>query len=145
MGLLVLITIIAYMIIMNLATPSKIKGKTGSLTACPTASQNCVSSKGPTRSYIAPLPYIGPDSLNYVESHLKKHYRTRVIEKTKDYLYCVISTRYLRFRDDLEFLVDHKNEQIEVRSASRVGMYDFGVNRERIELLRKSLLSTHSN
>jgi uncharacterized protein (DUF1499 family) len=40
------------------------------------------------------------------------------------------------FVDDVEFLLDEKARVIHVRSASRLGRKDFGVNRERIEAIR---------
>jgi uncharacterized protein (DUF1499 family) len=45
----------------------------------------------------------------------------------------------MRFVDDVEFLFDDTNKKIHVRSASRVGYSDMGVNRKRVEELRKLL------
>ena len=41
-----------------------------------------------------------------------------------------------RFVDDLECRLDAENRVIHVRSASRVGYSDLGVNRKRVERLR---------
>jgi uncharacterized protein (DUF1499 family) len=48
-------------------------------------------------------------------------------------------TRLMRFVDDAEFYLDEKAGVIHVRSASRLGSSDFGVNRARIESIRAKL------
>ena len=62
--------------------------------------------------------------------------RTVVVRHSTDYVYAQSSTRLLRFTDDLEFWLDSPARVIHVRSASRLGRSDFGVNRARIETLR---------
>lgn len=63
----------------------------------------------------------------------------RVVEDRTDYLRVEFMTRWLRFVDDAEFLLDPANNVIHVRSASRLGRKDFGVNRARIEAIRAQL------
>jgi uncharacterized protein (DUF1499 family) len=60
----------------------------------------------------------------------------RVIEARADYLYAQFTTRWLRFVDDVEFWYSPGEGVIHVRSASRVGRRDFGVNRARVEAIR---------
>jgi uncharacterized protein (DUF1499 family) len=60
----------------------------------------------------------------------------RVVEQRPDYLRAEAETRWMRFTDDLEFWFDPGRKVIELRSASRLGRKDFGVNRERIEAIR---------
>jgi uncharacterized protein (DUF1499 family) len=60
----------------------------------------------------------------------------RIITDRPDYLHAEFETRWLRFVDDVEFWVDPAANQIQVRSASRIGRKDFGVNRARIESIR---------
>jgi len=43
----------------------------------------------------------------------------------------------LGFVDDVEFHLDRESRAIQMRSASRVGYWDFGVNRRRLEGIRK--------
>ena len=57
-----------------------------------------------------------------------------VIRDEADYLYAEFRTRLLRFVDDLELFLD--GTTLHVRSASRLGRRDFGVNRARVEKLR---------
>jgi uncharacterized protein (DUF1499 family) len=65
--------------------------------------------------------------------------RTVIVQQTSDYLYAQCTTALLHFTDDVEFWLNSDKQQIEVRSASRVGRKDFNVNRERIEALRVQL------
>jgi len=60
----------------------------------------------------------------------------RIITDRPDYLHVEFETRWLRFVDDVEFWVDPAANLIHVRSASRIGRKDFGVNRARIESIR---------
>jgi len=55
-----------------------------------------------------------------------------------DYFHAVYKTNWLRFRDDLEARLDAEAGQIHVRSASRLGHSDLGLNRRRVENLRTS-------
>jgi uncharacterized protein (DUF1499 family) len=63
----------------------------------------------------------------------------RIVEEQPDYLYAEFETRWLKFVDDVEFLLDEPHGAIQVRSASRLGRRDFGVNRARIEAIRATL------
>lgn len=60
----------------------------------------------------------------------------RIVEERPDYLRVEFMTRWLRFVDDAEFWFDPAAHVIQVRSASRLGRKDFGVNRARIEAIR---------
>jgi len=44
--------------------------------------------------------------------------------------------------DDVDFRFDDEARQIHFRSASRLGRRDFGVNRERMEEMRRRYLAT---
>jgi uncharacterized protein (DUF1499 family) len=63
----------------------------------------------------------------------------RIVERRPDYLYVQFTSRLMRFVDDAEFWFDPATGVIQVRSASRVGRGDLGVNRARIEALRERL------
>jgi len=63
----------------------------------------------------------------------------RVVEARPDYLYVRFETRWFRFVDDAEFWASPAEGVIHVRSASRLGRSDYGVNRERIERIRAAL------
>lgn len=64
---------------------------------------------------------------------------SEIVESRPDYLRVQFTTRLLGFVDDAEFWHDAGAGVIQLRSASRVGRKDYGVNRERIEALRAQL------
>jgi len=59
-----------------------------------------------------------------------------LVTREPGYLSTQWTTRRLKFTDDVEFLLDPVASVIHVRSASRLGSRDFGVNRSRVEVLR---------
>lgn len=63
----------------------------------------------------------------------------RLVQSDPDYLYAEYRSRVMRFVDDVEFALDRENHVIHARSAARVGIRDFGVNRARVEALRGTL------
>jgi uncharacterized protein (DUF1499 family) len=63
----------------------------------------------------------------------------RIVEQRDDYLRAEFRTRWMGYVDDGEFALDRAAGVIQVRSASRLGRKDFGVNRMRIEAIRKRL------
>jgi len=62
-----------------------------------------------------------------------------VVVSEDSYLRAEFSTMFFRFVDDLELLADPDAGVIHVRSASRVGTWDLGLNRRRVEDLRRRL------
>jgi len=64
--------------------------------------------------------------------------RTTILTATDDYVHAVCRSR-LGFPDDLECQLCHAAGVIHVRSASRLGYYDMGANRARVEALRRAL------
>ena len=65
--------------------------------------------------------------------------RTTVVEQTESYLHAECASALFGFVDDLELQLRASGDAIAVRSASRVGRSDMGVNRRRIERLRELL------
>lgn len=65
---------------------------------------------------------------------------SHIVERRDDYLYAQFTTPLMRFVDDVEFWFDPAAGVVQVRSASRVGRKDFGVNRARIENIRARLV-----
>ena len=63
--------------------------------------------------------------------------RATIVSEKQNYLYAEFRSQLLGFVDDVEFFDD--GEAIQVRSASRLGRRDFGVNRARVEKLRRML------
>ncbi|HET7672719.1 MAG TPA: DUF1499 domain-containing protein [Burkholderiales bacterium] len=114
--------------------PANLGVRDGRLAPC-RRTPNCVSSQADPADrehYIAPIPFKGTmaDLRRLVESME----RVTVIEARDDYLYAEYRSRLLRYVDDVELYLD--KGVVHVRSASRLGRRDFGVNRKRIEQLR---------
>jgi uncharacterized protein (DUF1499 family) len=63
-----------------------------------------------------------------------------VVRSDPTYLYLQCESQWLRFVDDLEFFLAAKDSLIHVRSASRLGRKDFGVNRSRVETIRHQFI-----
>ncbi len=118
----------------------------------PSPTRNSVSSQAglypdhPQRAYadIAPLPLRGGDgrtALLKLGELLRNQPELHFVEQRRDYLRVEARTRWLRFVDDLELWFDPAQQVIHVRSASRLGREDFGVNRERVERIRAAWLA----
>ncbi|HIN32340.1 MAG TPA: DUF1499 domain-containing protein [Nitrospirales bacterium] len=117
------------------------KAKTSfhALPPCPDR-PNCVSSQATDSShFIAPIRFPGSpaDAWAVLKFALQSLPRTRVIEESGWYLRAEVKSRVFGFIDDVEFLLDVQKGVIHVRSASRIGYGDLGVNRNRIEHVRK--------
>ena len=117
--------------------PQKAQLVDGRLQACP-GSPNCVSSESEdASSRVAPLVFQGAPEIAW--ERLKEAIRDMggEIQKERDsYLWATFTTRVFRFVDDVEFRMVATNGIIHVRSASRKGYSDFGVNRKRVDKLR---------
>ena len=111
--------------------------------ACP-SSPNCVSSLEPPTSpaWVAPLEISGSleAAWNAALDVIESWPRTDVRQVTDESMHVVVKSAVFRFEDDLELRLDWEHGQIQVRSASRRGHSDMGVNRRRIEALRRELI-----
>lgn len=121
--------------------PTNLGVKDGKLAPCPN-SPNCVCSQSPqtdSQHYIAPLGYnsTAPEALAKLKEAIQGMSRTKVISENPNYLYAEFTTKLMGYVDDVEFLVDESAKVIHVRSASRLGQSDLGVNRKRVEEIRK--------
>lgn len=113
------------------------------LLPCP-SSPNCVSSAAlDPKHHVDPFPIApqGLNSLDILAKIIESFPRTKIIEHTDIYLHAEFRSKIFHFIDDVEFLLQAENRVINVRSASRVGYGDFGVNRRRIERLRSFYLT----
>lgn len=121
--------------------PSNLGVTDGQLSPCP-SSPNCVVSQGnPDAEHgIAPLVYSGdaPSALAKLESVIQAMPRTAIINKTDTYLYAEFTSKLMGYVDDVEFYLDPEASVIHVRSASRLGQSDLGVNRKRVEEIREA-------
>jgi uncharacterized protein (DUF1499 family) len=107
----------------------------GRLADCPD-SPNCVSSFETRESH-----YIEPITANLaaVQQALLGLANVNIVKVESNYLYAEFTSSLIGFVDDVEFFYDSTADIIHVRSASRVGYSDMGVNRKRIESIRSVL------
>ncbi len=119
--------------------PSAIGVTDGRLAPCP-GRPNCVSSMAvdDREHYVEPFAYSiekrqAHEVLRQVISSLG---RATIVEQLDEYLRVEFKSRIFRFVDDVEFYFPRNESLIHVRSASRVGYSDMGVNRKRIERIR---------
>ena len=96
------------------------------------------SQSGDPRHVIAPLRYEGTaeKARELLIKAVSGMRRSRIVISEELYLHAEFTSTFFRFVDDVEFLLDDGKKLIHVRSASRVGYYDFGVNRSRVEEIR---------
>jgi uncharacterized protein (DUF1499 family) len=112
-----------------------------SLAPCP-AKPNCVSSQSADpRHHVESLRYRGAADAAGLAARraVAALPRTRIVEEESGYLRAEATSRLFRVVDDLELLLAPGEGAIHVRSASRVGYSDLGVNRQRVEALRAAL------
>lgn len=110
----------------------------GRLRPCP-ESRNCVSSEEGTvaQKLVTPFPAPGGAAdMVKLAALVATWPRTAVITNTGTYMHAESTSLLLRFVDDVEFRFDSASNVIHVRSASRLGESDLGVNRKRVEGLR---------
>jgi len=117
--------------------PDNLGVKDGRL-APPKRSPNCVSSQADPQDrehFVQPIAFGG--SMDQLKKILLEMQGASLVEEKPGYLYAEFRSRVLGFVDDVELL--KQGGVVHVRSASRLGRRDFGVNRKRIEALRKRL------
>ena len=106
----------------------------------PPASPNAVSSQAQDAGHaIAPLTYTGTreHAIEALVKIIEATPRTRIVSRSQDYIYAEYQSALMGFVDDVEFWFEPGTKTIQVRSASRLGYSDFGVNRARIEDIRR--------
>lgn len=108
--------------------------------APPKRTPNCVSSQADpadAEHYVEPLAFRGEFPM--LERAVAGLPGASIVKRDGRYLYAECRTPLMRFVDDLELLHDPDAGRVHVRSASRLGRRDFGVNRRRVEALRALL------
>lgn len=111
------------------------------LSPCP-LTRNCVCSHSTSlRHSINPFYAEGPvdHAFKVLETILLTMNRCQLVTSTSIYLHAEFRSLCLGFVDDAEFLLSPSENVIHVRSASRVGYWDLGVNRRRIRTIRQRL------
>jgi uncharacterized protein (DUF1499 family) len=109
------------------------------LKPCP-RSPNCVSTRSADPAHrIDPISFAGPlaEARERLLGVLRGMPGATVVRAEERYLAVEFRTAVLRFVDDVELVLDPGEGLIHFRSASRKGYWDLGVNRRRMELVRR--------
>ncbi len=132
--------------------PDNLGARGGRLALC-RRTPNCVSSQADPADAghrIAPIPFGGStvEAMVAARRAIESMERASIVREEPSgaffYLYAEFRSKLLGFVDDVELLFDEQAGVFHVRSASRLGRRDFGVNRKRIEALRSRLQSPAS-
>jgi len=119
--------------------PSNLGVREGRLAPCP-GKPNCVCSQDEDRKHhIAPLVFTDAPqaAMLRLKEILAKMPRATLIDELEGYLYFECKSKIMGYVDDLEFHCEQEEKVIHVRSASRLGYYDLGVNHKRVEAIRQ--------
>lgn len=116
----------------------------GELAPCP-ESPNCVSSQADDPDHVVePLRYEGSPQAAWdaLQDAVRTQPRvTEIEQRAGNYLHAEFQSAVFRFVDDVEFLAVPEQKVIHLRSASRIGYWDFGVNRRRVKSIRQAFES----
>lgn len=108
--------------------------------APPSWKPNCVSStvEKSDKHHIEPITFSGEPATAWkrLADVVKAQPRVTVISEKPGYLYAEFKSAGMGFVDDVEFALDPSTNVIHARSASRLGIRDFDVNRKRVESIR---------
>lgn len=130
-----------YLIVMTLSTATQANSAAKQLPVCP-SSPNCVSSQAQDADHvIAPFKITGnvEQAWAALKTALLSQSRTVITSEIGDTLHAEATSLVFRFVDDIDAILEADAKLIHIRSASRVGYGDFGVNRKRVEMLRLQL------
>lgn len=125
--------------------PTNLGVKAGKLLECPNT-PNCVNSQSPKSDgehSIEPIAYTSSpeQAIANLKSVIQDSPRTKIVSETSDYVYAEFASALMGFVDDVEFYLDKSESVIHVRSASRLGKSDLGVNRKRVEEIREKFVA----
>jgi uncharacterized protein (DUF1499 family) len=125
----------------RVAEPAVAPGlRDGKLPPCP-QSPNCVSSQAGDETHrVEPIGFEGDadEAWARVRRIIEQMPRSHVVKRSDRYLHVEFRTAIAGFVDDVELLLDPQAGVIHIRSASRAGYSDLGVNRRRVERIRTS-------
>jgi uncharacterized protein (DUF1499 family) len=121
------------------AKPANIGVTNGQLARCPNT-PNCVSTQASDSMHsIKPIVYATTkeDAMKKLIKVINSMPRTKTVNLSDDYIHAEFTSAVFRFVDDVEFYIDDTSKTIQFRSASRLGKSDFGVNRKRMEEIKR--------
>ena len=128
------------------STPATLGVRDDRLGACPDR-PNCVSSQVSDEGHaVKPFSVTGDAdaAMSRLAALIETQEGARIVTRRADYLHAEYQSKLMGFVDDLELLADRAAHVIHVRSASRLGYSDLGVNRARVEALRAAFTTGSS-
>jgi len=139
------VALIAVLSLMSITSqrPENLGTIDGQLTSCP-GSPNCVCTQSAKPKHtIDPIRFEGPANQAWkrLRAVVDAYPRTEIVEHTESYIRVEFTSRIFGFVDDVEFLLDGQRNRMDFRSASRTGRWDLGVNRRRMEKIRRDFES----
>ncbi len=79
------------------------------------------------------------DPFKEITEIIEKTPRTEIVELDGDYLHAEVTSKWMKYVDDLEVSYISESSKLMVRSESRVGESDLGVNQKRVNLIKSQL------
>jgi len=139
-GILIVIgAIVIYMAVINNLTPNNLGVSNGKLGQMP-HKPNAVSSQTEEKDKkVEALEFKGnlKNSKDKVIKAIEEYGNAKIIKNESNYIYAVFTTGIMKYHDDVEFYFDESKKLIQIRSASRIGYSDMGLNKERYTKLSK--------
>jgi len=124
------------------AKPATLGVVDGKLAPCPSA-PHCVSSQKDGIHGVKPIHYAM--SLAQARKRLVAIIRdmpgAEVMTESNDYVRAEFTSKRFKYVDDLEIYFDDRDKLAHFRSSSRTGYWDLGVNRRRVEEIRKQFFA----
>ncbi|WP_085522569.1 DUF1499 domain-containing protein [Tuberibacillus sp. Marseille-P3662] len=108
------------------------------LAPCPKTA-NCVSSEHQDLNRrMMPVSFDGAtteEAMEYLVDILSGLPKTTIEKQEHHYIHAVAKTTVMEFYHDVEFYLDEAAKQVHFRSASRIGLTDFGTNKRRLQAI----------
>ena len=115
--------------------------KNGKLAVCPQDMKNCVCTEYQDNFTIAPLVGSSKSIWDSVKTVVSAEAGYELQSSSEDYLHFTHKSKLMGFIDDVEFRLESKGKKflVHCRSASRLGYWDLGANRKRVQTLFKKI------
>jgi len=127
------------------STPPAGKLTEGHLRPCPDR-PNCVSSENTTGAPVTPISFkSSPQEAWQIMQTVIEERGGKINDRRPTYLWATFTSRLFRFVDDVELRLEPEEKIMHIRSGSRVGYADFGVNRKRVEAIRELFTAQEDN
>lgn len=118
----------------------------GQLLPCPDK-PNCINTEYPekTSQYVPPLdfPKVQTDQIMALAKNIVVEMGGEIVIESHNYLSATFTSSIFRFVDDFEIRKSEHPLKLHIRSASRVGYSDFGVNKRRVEKFSELFVKRH--